>query len=158
MPTATGSAAAEPKPAFSTTTATAIEGSSPGREAKQTNHAWSSPPGFCAVPVLPRTSRPGRSAFRAVPVFTTPRIAAATRSAARAEKTRPSASGSESSARRGAIITPWFAMAETSSARCSGVARRRPWPIEHCASSRFSARPRRGRLPRWEETRCAPLV
>src|SRR6266571_1552816 len=56
-------------PPLSTTTATAILGSSAG--AKHTNHAWGLPPGCCAVPVLPATRTPEIWAGVPVPAWTT---------------------------------------------------------------------------------------
>ncbi|OGR90349.1 MAG: hypothetical protein A2V88_18110 [Elusimicrobia bacterium RBG_16_66_12] len=54
------------------------------------NQAWSSPCGFCAVPVLPATKRPGMFALTPVPDETTRRIASWTRpQASSVAETRP---------------------------------------------------------------------
>ena len=66
---AIGPAQVAPKPAFSTTTATAILGSSLG--AKQTTKEWFLPCGFCAVPVLAQYSTPGTLINAAVPIIVT---------------------------------------------------------------------------------------
>src|SRR5690606_12854069 len=63
-----GAATRPPLPPPSMTTATATSGWNAG--ANPMNHAWVSPLGASAVPVLPATRTPGTAAARAVPSST----------------------------------------------------------------------------------------
>ena len=68
-----GTAKSAPKPPFSTYTHTAIRGLFIGAKPMKAEWSW---PRFCAVPVLPHTYPPGKSAPRHVPASTERRMPA----------------------------------------------------------------------------------
>src|SRR5262245_24094780 len=135
----------------STTTATAICGSSAG--AKETNHACGLVPSpCCAVPVLPATSMPGICAFWPVPFSTTSIIMVVSWLATSGEIAGWSGIGfgfasytvvrsgpRTSLTRYGCMTTPPFATPAAIIAACSGVIATSNWPIADSAVCGWSA-------------------